>query len=160
MFSEGRICKAFPFCAIPGEIKLDSDCDADTCLIPQAVYARQCFITQKNRKFFYSLALTGTTAQFYQFYRSGAQRSTKINIHVDAVHFVPLVLGVCSLDDRIIGFDTAVVLGGRPRISNDEGRERKSIQLSATVVLPVMPVEPFEVAAPSVGTQRVRMEQR
>ncbi|KAF8968287.1 hypothetical protein BDZ97DRAFT_2056403 [Flammula alnicola] len=52
------------------------------------------------------------SAQLYQFDRSGAQRSTKIIIHTDAVHCVRLVLGVCSLDDRINGFDTTVVREG------------------------------------------------
>ena len=68
--------------------------------------SRQCFIQQKNRHFVYSLIVTEKKAQLFHFDRSRVFHTIKINIHEEPAAFVRIVLGICSPDDKVVGFNT------------------------------------------------------
>ena len=70
--------------------------------------SRQCFIQQKNRHFVYSLIMTEKKAQLFHFDRSGVFHTIEINIHEEPAAFVRIVLGICSPDDKVVGFDTSI----------------------------------------------------
>ncbi|KAJ2912013.1 hypothetical protein MD484_g8401, partial [Candolleomyces efflorescens] len=73
-----------------------------------AVYARQIFIHQPNRKFVRALLLTEQKVRLYHFDRSGGFYTSEINIHEDPHTFIRLVVGLNSLDQSEIGFDASI----------------------------------------------------
>ncbi|KAJ2914710.1 hypothetical protein MD484_g5717, partial [Candolleomyces efflorescens] len=72
----------------------------------QAVYARQIFNQQPNRKFVRTLVLTEKDVQLYHFDRSGSLSSTFPEC--PAHTFVRIILGLSSLDEEVLGLDTSI----------------------------------------------------
>ncbi|RXW15442.1 hypothetical protein EST38_g10417 [Candolleomyces aberdarensis] len=72
------------------------------------VYVRQIFIHQPNRRFVRALVLTETHVRLFHFDRSGGLYTPYINIHEDPYTFIRLVVGLNSLDDSVLGFDTSI----------------------------------------------------
>ncbi|KAJ2914316.1 hypothetical protein MD484_g6092, partial [Candolleomyces efflorescens] len=85
-------------------------------LLQLAVYARQLFIHQPNRRFVRSLLITEQNFQLFHFDRSGVQYTQEIDIHQHAGVFVRLVLGLCSLNESDVGLDDSLewkIVNGR-----------------------------------------------
>ncbi|KAJ2914098.1 hypothetical protein MD484_g6311, partial [Candolleomyces efflorescens] len=72
------------------------------------VYVRQIFIQQPNRRFVRVLLLTEKNLRFFHFDRSGAMCSSYIDIHKNPGTFIRLVVGLNSLDESVLGFDTSI----------------------------------------------------
>ncbi|RXW23299.1 hypothetical protein EST38_g2556 [Candolleomyces aberdarensis] len=73
-----------------------------------AVYVRQIFIHQPNRRYVRALVLTETNLRLFHFDRSGGLYTPYINIHQDPYTFVRLVVGLNSLDESVLGFDMSI----------------------------------------------------
>ncbi|KAJ2915684.1 hypothetical protein MD484_g4717, partial [Candolleomyces efflorescens] len=73
-----------------------------------AAYAKHIFIQQPNRNFVRSISITGRNARLFQFDRSGAQYSPTFDIHDDPHTFIRLILGLSSLDERVLGLDDTI----------------------------------------------------
>ncbi|KAJ2936681.1 hypothetical protein H1R20_g420, partial [Candolleomyces eurysporus] len=107
-----------------------------------AIYARQIFIQQPNRRFVRLLILAGENFRLFHFDRSGVQYTPSINFHDDPHTFVRVVLGLGSPDESDIGLDSSIQwtiengqkVSGTLRTRNSEGQE---------VVYPLSRVEPF-----------------
>ncbi|EPQ51026.1 hypothetical protein GLOTRDRAFT_141182 [Gloeophyllum trabeum ATCC 11539] len=76
--------------------------------IQLAVYARECFVQQPNRRFVYGLLLTEKYVRLFQFDRAGCLFSGRIHIHRDAHMFVKLILALSTTDEAKLGFDTRI----------------------------------------------------
>ncbi|RXW12603.1 hypothetical protein EST38_g13250 [Candolleomyces aberdarensis] len=77
-------------------------------LVRVAIYARQLFIHQPNRRFVRILVLTGAYLRLFHFDRSGAQYTPPLDINADPHTFVRLVLGLSSPNEADIGLDTSI----------------------------------------------------
>jgi hypothetical protein len=66
------------------------------------------FIQQPNRRFVRSLVLSENHAGLIHFDRSGAQYTDLININERPRDFIRLILGISSLDEHLLGFDTTI----------------------------------------------------
>jgi hypothetical protein len=55
-----------------------------------------------------TLVLTENRACLFHFDRSGAQYTPLFNIHDEPATFIRLILGLCSADERTLGFDDTV----------------------------------------------------
>ncbi|KAF6760867.1 hypothetical protein DFP72DRAFT_1092218 [Ephemerocybe angulata] len=69
---------------------------------------RQIFFHQLNRLFCRSLLLTETQVRLLHCDRSGAYKTTAVNIHDDPCIFVRLVLGLSSPHETVLGLDSTV----------------------------------------------------
>ncbi|KAJ2928390.1 hypothetical protein H1R20_g8695, partial [Candolleomyces eurysporus] len=88
----------------------------DEQLVRVAIYARQIFIHQPNRRFVRVLALAGHHLRLFHFDRSGAQYTPLLDIHEDPHTFVRLVLGLSSPNESDIGLDNSIrwlIINGR-----------------------------------------------
>ncbi|KAJ2919822.1 hypothetical protein MD484_g596, partial [Candolleomyces efflorescens] len=92
------------------EIKLDTDIGSTPAVhVPQVgIYSRQMFIQQPNRRYVRSLVVSQKRAGLIHFDRSGAQYTALVNINENPKDFIRLILGVSSLDERLLGFDTTI----------------------------------------------------
>jgi hypothetical protein len=54
------------------------------------------------------MAITERRARVYHFDRSGAQYTELFDIHADPDLFVRIVLGICTIDERLLGLDDTV----------------------------------------------------
>ncbi|KAJ2914986.1 hypothetical protein MD484_g5414, partial [Candolleomyces efflorescens] len=77
-------------------------------LAQTAIYARQIFIQQPNRRFVRALSITGRRLRLFHFDRAGAQYTPSINFDDDPRTFVRLVLGISSPNEADIGLDTSI----------------------------------------------------
>ncbi|KAF9476023.1 hypothetical protein BDN70DRAFT_882988 [Pholiota conissans] len=77
-------------------------------LVQMAIYVRQCFLGQQNRRFVYVLLATELKVYLHVFDRSGVCCSLPFNIHTQAVDFVRMILGVWSPNDSNVGIDTSI----------------------------------------------------
>ncbi|RXW23162.1 hypothetical protein EST38_g2681 [Candolleomyces aberdarensis] len=103
----------------------------------QAVYARQIFIQQPNRRFVRTLVITEEEVLLYHFDRSGSHCYVmpRCNPHI----FVKIILGLSSLDEEVLGLDTSVQWwidpetgrkdGGTLTIRDDESGTSKTYEL-------------------------------
>ncbi|RXW18133.1 hypothetical protein EST38_g7710 [Candolleomyces aberdarensis] len=115
------------------DAKLDEGIRHEQDLKQLAVYARQIFSHQPQRRFVRILIITEQRARLYHFDRSGAQFSPLFDFHNDPYTFVRLVLGVSSVDEETLGFDTSVYWGknkhGKPiryiKVVVEEGKKKK-----------------------------------
>ncbi|KAJ6611508.1 hypothetical protein B0H10DRAFT_2437479 [Mycena sp. CBHHK59/15] len=73
-----------------------------------AVYAREVFIQQSNRRFVYVPIMTATTIRVIRFYQAGGYYSQFIYFHKDAEFFVKLIILFSSLNEALIGLDTSI----------------------------------------------------
>ncbi|KAF8971748.1 hypothetical protein BDZ97DRAFT_1784905 [Flammula alnicola] len=99
---------SYRLCISPIELQTEKGCNFFNDLAQIAFYARQCFLRQLNRKFVYSLLITEKHVKLYVFDRSGVYHSSSIDFHQDATDFVRLILGVCSPNDDMVGFDISI----------------------------------------------------
>ncbi|KAJ2928037.1 hypothetical protein H1R20_g9046, partial [Candolleomyces eurysporus] len=111
-------------------------------LVRVAIYARQLFIHQPNRRFVRVLFLTGQHLRLFHFDRSGAQYTPSIDINQDPNVFVRLVLGLSSPNESDIGLDPSI----QWRIEN--GRKVGGALITrgtdnAEIVYPLLSVDPF-----------------
>ncbi|KAJ2926455.1 hypothetical protein H1R20_g10631, partial [Candolleomyces eurysporus] len=77
-------------------------------LLQLALYARQIFIQQPNRRFVRVLLITEQNFRLFHFDRSGVQHTEPMNIHEKTHIFVRLVLGLTSLKEHEIGLDDSI----------------------------------------------------
>ncbi|RXW20940.1 hypothetical protein EST38_g4923 [Candolleomyces aberdarensis] len=77
-------------------------------MLRAAIYARQLFINQPNRRFVRVLVLTQQHLRLFHFDRSGVQYTPYLNFHDDPYTFVRLVLGLSSPDEFDIGLDASI----------------------------------------------------
>ncbi|KAJ2911438.1 hypothetical protein MD484_g8976, partial [Candolleomyces efflorescens] len=107
-----------------------------------AIYARQIFMHQPNRRFVRLLVLSEDYFRLFHFDRSGAQYSPCINFHEDPHTFVRLILGVSSPDESDIGLDSSIqwtIENGR----KVEGTLTTRSADGVDVVYPLVDVEPL-----------------
>ncbi|KAJ3504711.1 hypothetical protein NLJ89_g7794 [Agrocybe chaxingu] len=99
---------AYAHCVSPIEIKTEANRSFKSDLWQIGVYARQCFVSQRNRFYVLCPIITQSHLQLFIFHRSGVHHSLRINFHEEACAFVRIILGVCSIDDELVGFDTRI----------------------------------------------------
>ncbi|TFK69393.1 hypothetical protein BDN72DRAFT_840360 [Pluteus cervinus] len=94
----------------PLEVKLGSNTNHEKHLLQVAIYARECFTVQHNRRHVYSAILTEKHITLYQFNRAIAVRSSRIDYHEFPELFVKLLLGLLAADDAELelAFDTSI----------------------------------------------------
>ncbi|RXW17055.1 hypothetical protein EST38_g8802 [Candolleomyces aberdarensis] len=97
----------FPNMATHFDGKLDGQAK-NNHLIQMGTYARQTFAHQPNRFFVRSLIITEHRAQLFHFDRSGAQYTELFDIHEHPHTFVRLVLGLCAVDEQLLGLDDSL----------------------------------------------------
>ncbi|KAJ2919967.1 hypothetical protein MD484_g495, partial [Candolleomyces efflorescens] len=90
------------------DVKVEDGLCLEQDLKQLAVYARQLFAHQPQRRYARILIVTEKRVRIYHFDRSGAQYSPLLDYHKDPKAFVRLVLGITSLDEETLGFDTSV----------------------------------------------------
>ncbi|RXW16529.1 hypothetical protein EST38_g9326 [Candolleomyces aberdarensis] len=88
-----------------------------------AIYARQIFIQQPNRRFVRTFVIGNYSIQFFHFDRSGIHRGHIGDLHKNNVKtFVRLILGLSSLDEEDLGLDSSIQWQ-----LNDEDRKVRGI---------------------------------
>ncbi|KAF6760898.1 hypothetical protein DFP72DRAFT_1003488 [Ephemerocybe angulata] len=106
---EKRIPNAVGFSNVATVFEIKRDADANEAAVDRlAVYNRQIFFRQLNRLFCRSLLLTETQVRLLHCDRSGAYKTTSVNIHDDPCTFVRLVLGLSSQHEATLGLDSTV----------------------------------------------------
>ncbi|KAF5341184.1 hypothetical protein D9611_006082 [Ephemerocybe angulata] len=104
-----RVPNAVGFSNVATVFEVKRDADATDAAVDQlAVYNRQIFFHQLNRLFCRSLLLTETQVRLLHCDRSGAYKTTAINIHDNPCTFVRLVLGLSSPHETVLGLDSTV----------------------------------------------------
>ncbi|KAJ2911553.1 hypothetical protein MD484_g8860, partial [Candolleomyces efflorescens] len=86
----------------------DEGMPIDEQLARAAIYARQLFIHQPNRRFARLLRVAGDHLRLFHFDRSGIQYTPPLNIHEDPHTFIRLVVGLSSTNEADIGLDTSI----------------------------------------------------
>lgn len=70
---------------------------------------RQLFIQQPNRRFVRTLSVTEHAIRFFHFDRSGFHDEVFLDWEdINPYDFIRLILGVSSLDEEVLGFDTSL----------------------------------------------------
>ncbi|KAF8955208.1 hypothetical protein BDZ97DRAFT_1674590 [Flammula alnicola] len=130
---------SYEICASPVEIKTQKNYSANANLVQIAIYVRQLFVQQSNRKFVYCPIITEKYVRLYIFDRSGAHvhNFSPINIHEDAIDFVRIILGVSSPDDSAIGFDTSICWTGDKRILKTLDEDKNPVTLTLESEQPI-----------------------
>ncbi|RXW19649.1 hypothetical protein EST38_g6200 [Candolleomyces aberdarensis] len=91
------------------DTRLDDEAEDYTRhLAYSTAYAKYMFVHQPNRFFSRSLVITENRANLFHFDRSGAQYSPLFDIHDKPRTFIRLILGLCAIDERILGLDDTV----------------------------------------------------
>ncbi|TFK48913.1 hypothetical protein OE88DRAFT_1663180 [Heliocybe sulcata] len=109
----------YEHCAAPVEMKIERGLKTARDERQLAVYARECFVRQPNRRFVYALLLTEKRVRVYQFDRGGVLYSQWYDIGTSAVTFVQIILAIASEDESQIGFDTRIRWIGDERYFED-----------------------------------------
>ncbi|KAJ7056683.1 hypothetical protein C8F01DRAFT_1154574 [Mycena amicta] len=97
----------YPFVSKLSEVKLTPSL-TDKVKGQIAVYAREVFIQQPNRRFVYVDLITPDVFRILHFDRAGCYYTQPIDYHEDAVFFVKTVLLGSALNEEFAGFDTSV----------------------------------------------------
>ncbi|TFK46980.1 hypothetical protein OE88DRAFT_1739015 [Heliocybe sulcata] len=97
-------------CVAVIEVKTDASMEAKWAQhrLQLAVYARECFVQQPSRRFFYGVLLSQKTIQLFQFDRGGAVYSKAYDINRNAAIFVQIVLVISTEDEVALGFDNHI----------------------------------------------------
>ncbi|KAF8956463.1 hypothetical protein BDZ97DRAFT_1851662 [Flammula alnicola] len=129
----------YDICASPVEVKTQHNFTKGENLTQIAIYTRQLFIQQSNRKFVCCPIITEKYARLYIFDRSGVHvhQSSPIHIHQEATDFVRLILGVSSPDDSLIGFDTSIYWLGDKRVLETVDADKNPVTLTLEPVKPI-----------------------
>ncbi|TFK46687.1 hypothetical protein OE88DRAFT_1739299 [Heliocybe sulcata] len=117
-------------CLAAIDIVLWPESSAEHFLMNLAAYACYCFLSQPSRLFVSCLIVSDKTVQLFHLDRAGLMYSSRVDIHEDPQTFVRFLLGVSSLDEKTVGFDTRVywcngVQYFRPNPSEDVEYELK-----------------------------------
>ncbi|KAJ2933847.1 hypothetical protein H1R20_g3244, partial [Candolleomyces eurysporus] len=105
---KGRLT-AFTNVAAYFDVKLDSEVDdVWSHLAQMSEHAKHIFIGQPNRFYVRSMLVTEHSARLFHFDRSGALYTLPFNFHEDPHTFIRLILGLSSLDERILGLDDSI----------------------------------------------------
>ncbi|TEB25613.1 hypothetical protein FA13DRAFT_1777332 [Coprinellus micaceus] len=98
-------------------LKTDSELANDVDILREmATYARYVLYEQPNRFYVRSLVLTAQHARLVHFDRAGAQITPPIDIHEDPRTFVRIVMGISSMNERLLGIDNSIqwtIINGR-----------------------------------------------
>ncbi|KAJ6488110.1 hypothetical protein C8R47DRAFT_1196270 [Mycena vitilis] len=131
-----------------------------------AVYAREVFIHQHNRRFVYVPLMTDKTIRIIQFDRSGAQASQPINYHQDPIFFIQLVVLFTSLDEELLGYDTSIYWKNGKRMMKvrpdeiwvDNGTDKPAWQASDTIEFEIVDKDgrPSQNPAPFFARRTIR----
>ncbi|KAJ2920049.1 hypothetical protein MD484_g277, partial [Candolleomyces efflorescens] len=107
-----------------------------------AIYARQIFTQQPNRRFVRLLTLSSEHFRLFHFDRSGLQHSSPINFHDNPHTFVRIILGLTSPNEQDIGLDSSIqwVIKNGKKVSGTLSTRGADGQ---EVVYPLTNVEPF-----------------
>ncbi|TFK49278.1 hypothetical protein OE88DRAFT_1736914 [Heliocybe sulcata] len=105
------------------EVKTEDGLDLVNDEKQLAVYAREIFVQQPNRRFVYCLLLTEKRVRVYQFDRGGVLYSNWYNIHSSAITFVQIILGIASKDESRLGLDKRIFWEGEERYFADPEAE-------------------------------------
>ncbi|CAK5275505.1 unnamed protein product [Mycena citricolor] len=81
-----------------------------------AVYAREIFIAQDNRRFVLIPLLTGKTMRIVQFDRCGVHYSPAFDYHEEPLLFIKLVYLLTSHNEEWMGYDTRILWQGGKRV--------------------------------------------
>ncbi|KAF8953523.1 hypothetical protein BDZ97DRAFT_1872005 [Flammula alnicola] len=129
----------YDICASPVEVKTQHNFTKGDNLTQIAIYSRQLFIQQSNRKFVCCPIITEKYARLYIFDRSGVHvhQSSPIHIHQEATDFVRLILGVSSPDDSVIGFDTSIYWLGDKRVLETVDADKNPVTLTLEPEKPI-----------------------
>ncbi|TFK48362.1 hypothetical protein OE88DRAFT_518314 [Heliocybe sulcata] len=99
---------AYSQCVAPIEAKIQRQVDHKEDRLQLAVYARECFVQQPNRRYVYALLITEETVRLYQFDRAGAMYSSEYKLGEDAVTFVQIVLAISTMNEYDLGLDDRI----------------------------------------------------
>ncbi|KAF8641986.1 hypothetical protein AX16_009759, partial [Volvariella volvacea WC 439] len=102
-------------CATPIAVRFYDQMKAEDMHVQLAIYARECFAAQLNRRFVYALWFTDDMLAVHQFDRSGCIWSEGIDIHESPELAVRWILGASSSDEVAMGFNTTIRWRGRRR---------------------------------------------
>ncbi|KZT27284.1 hypothetical protein NEOLEDRAFT_1061084 [Neolentinus lepideus HHB14362 ss-1] len=116
-------------CVAPIEVKTQKNLAVTTHRIQLAVYARECFVQQPNRRFVYGLLLTEKTVQLYQFDRGGSLYSRAYNIGTEANTFVRIICAISGTDERQVGLDPRIFWNGKKRYFDNLGKGNKRYEI-------------------------------
>ncbi|KAJ3504523.1 hypothetical protein NMY22_g17897 [Coprinellus aureogranulatus] len=107
--SKGRCSVAFSNVASYLSVKPDSEAgSAKDDALEMEMYAREIFAMQPNRIYVRSLALTQAHARLIHFDRTGTQVTPLLDIHHYPATFVRLIVGLASVDERVLGLDDSI----------------------------------------------------
>ncbi|KZT19325.1 hypothetical protein NEOLEDRAFT_979543 [Neolentinus lepideus HHB14362 ss-1] len=106
-------------CAAPIEVRTDNGLDVWKDERRLAVYARECFVQQPNKRLEYGLLLTEKRVRVYQFDRGGVLHSQWYDIGLAAITFVQIILAIASPDESQLGLDTCIFWNGDERYFED-----------------------------------------
>ncbi|RXW14709.1 hypothetical protein EST38_g11145 [Candolleomyces aberdarensis] len=90
------------------EVVLEDEYDAEEELKKHTIYARQMFIQQPNRQFARTFSITEDRIHFFHSDRSGIHHGYIANYHHTPEPFIRLIIGLCSLDEEVLGLDSSV----------------------------------------------------
>ncbi|KAJ6466539.1 hypothetical protein C8R47DRAFT_1223971 [Mycena vitilis] len=131
-----------------------------------AVYAREIFIHQHNRRFVYVPLMTDTTIRVIQFDRSGAQASRPINYHQDPIFFIQLVVLFSSLKEELLGYDISIYWKNGKRMMKvrpdeiwvDNGTDKPAWQASDAIEFEIVDKDggPSKDPAPFFARRTIR----
>ncbi|KAJ2912010.1 hypothetical protein MD484_g8405, partial [Candolleomyces efflorescens] len=111
-------------------------------LAQMAIYARQIFIHQPNRRFVRVLFVTGRRLRLFHFDRSGAQYTPPMDIDKDPKIFVRLIIGLSSPKESDLGLDSSIqwkIENGRKVGGTLTARGTNDAEL----IYPLLSVDPF-----------------
>ncbi|RXW19952.1 hypothetical protein EST38_g5916 [Candolleomyces aberdarensis] len=100
---------AFTNVAACFDVRLDSEADdVWSHLARMSEHAKHIFFQQPNRFYVRSMLVTQNSTRLFHFDRSGAQYTPPFNFHEDPHTFIRLILGLSTLDERILGLDDSI----------------------------------------------------
>nr|GAT47199.1 predicted protein [Mycena chlorophos] len=73
-----------------------------------AVYARETFVAQPNRRFVFAAMVSFTGIRVMRFDRGGCYYTRCIDYHTNAALFVKIVLALSCYDEKLLGYDTSI----------------------------------------------------
>ncbi|KAJ2932360.1 hypothetical protein H1R20_g4766, partial [Candolleomyces eurysporus] len=139
------------------DVITDSDVEVQDNEIAEmhTIYARQIFFQQPNRRFVQTCVIAQESLRFFHFDRSGIHHGDVYDFHSKyrIKLFIRIILGLCSLDEETLGFDTSIQwclnadgqkVSGTLTTTDDETKVEKTYDLES--------VRPVFQASSIVGT--------
>ncbi|KAF8663700.1 hypothetical protein AX16_000875 [Volvariella volvacea WC 439] len=145
-------------CATPIAVRFHANIWGSEMHPQVAMYARDCFAKQLNRRFVYTLWFTEDMLVVHQFDRSGCIWSDGIDIHECPELVVKWILGVSSSNEVAMGFNTTIRWRGRRRyvqtLNSDQEPAEYEIDLTEEIHHSPCVVGPGTTWWPLVGDHR------